>query len=125
MSLKNKTDIYDSPSQLLAIDPATIRLLSDRCLIRDLGDPERIGSIIIPEVARPKARDEWGTLRIGLVVATGPGDRFIEMGWDETSGVRRKLITVPCECVTCRYNRKRAYFNIVSYQLVVLADGEF
>jgi co-chaperonin GroES (HSP10) len=100
VSLKNKTSIFDSPSQLLAIDPATIRLISDRCLIRDLGDPERIGSIIIPEAARDKARDEWGVLRIGLVIAVGPGDRFIEVGIetypDCAPFVRRKLITTQC-----------------------------
>jgi co-chaperonin GroES (HSP10) len=106
MSLKGKTDIFDSPSQLLEIDPATIRLLSDRCLIRDLGDPERVGSIIIPEVAREKVMHEWGTLRIGEVVATGPGDRFIELGWDDYSGVRRKLITRKCHwCEIVSYTK--------------------
>src|ERR1700723_874166 len=136
MSLKNKTDIYDSPSQLLAIDPATIRLISDRCLIRDLGDPERIGSIIIPEVARYKIRDEWGTLRIGEVVATGPGDRFIEVGIEkspsESPRVLRRLITVPCGCEPLSaeqsemFGRKRGaryWFDIVNYCMVELPDG--
>jgi co-chaperonin GroES (HSP10) len=135
MSLKGKTDIFDSPSQLLEIDPATIRLLSDRCLIRDLGDPERVGSIIIPEVAREKVMHEWGLLRIGEVVATGPGDRFIELGWDDYSGVRRKLITMRCGCtahpalnmwgedIFGRKPGKRYRFDIVEYRMVELPDG--
>lgn len=137
MSLINKTDIYDSPSQILDIDPATIRLLSDRCLIRDLGDPEKIGSIFIPEIARPLARDEWGTLRIGLVVAVGVGDRFIECGIEksptEAPRVRRRLITVPCGCEPMSaeraemFGRKRGqryWFDVANYCVVELPEGK-
>jgi co-chaperonin GroES (HSP10) len=137
MSLKGKTNIYDSPSQLIEIDPATIRLISDRCLIRDLGDPERVGSIIIPEVARDKIRDEGGTLRIGLVIATGPGDRFIEVGLEksptEAPRVLRRLITIPCGCEPMSaersemFGRKRGaryWFDIVNYQMVEFPAGE-
>lgn len=115
MSLLNKTDIFDSPSQVLEIDPASIRLLSDRCLIRDLGDPEKVGSIFIPESAQGcgLAFHEWGTLRVGEVVATGVGDRYIEVGFDEGAGrVRRKLITIPCLCCN------GTFFDIRSYSLM-------
>ncbi|MDF3039417.1 MAG: hypothetical protein K0Q71_2123, partial [Thermomicrobiales bacterium] len=34
------------------IDPSAIRLIEDRVLIKDLGDLEQAGSIIIPQTAR-------------------------------------------------------------------------
>jgi co-chaperonin GroES (HSP10) len=137
LSLKGKNNIYDSPSQLLEIDPSTIRLISDRCLIRDLGEPEKIGSIFIPETCRGKAYDEWGTIRIGIVIATGPGDRFIEVGIEkspnESPRVLRRLITAKCECSPMSRERadargvesgKRYWFDMRNYCLVELPTSE-
>jgi len=90
-------NVFYSPSQQLPIEPGSIRMIEDRVLIRDLGDEEKVGSIIIPEEYR-QSKTNHPLLRIGLVVAVGPGDKFIELGVDETGErVRRKLITQECE----------------------------
>ena len=97
MSLKYRHDIFESvDSQTLLHEPADIRLISDRALIKDMTSPEKVGSIIIPEVARDRVRDEWGTVCLGQVISVGPGDRFIEMGFTNDERVVRKLITKPC-----------------------------
>src|SRR5882672_2760631 len=78
----------------------TIGLISDRVLIRDIAEaPEMIGLIVIPELAREKILHEFGRIRIGLVLACGPGDRFIELGVTNEGEVRRKEITTTC--LTC------------------------
>lgn len=115
MSLKGKSDIFESIAQHydgIADDPAVIRLISDRVLIRDLGEQEQIGSIVIPEVAR-KPGTGSDTLRTGVVVAVGPGDRFIEMGVSDEGEVRRKLITGG-DCAACNGHGK--YFDIQTYE---------
>ena len=86
------------------IDPSKIRLLHDRCLVRDLGAPAQHGLIHVPDTANKGGVDEYGYTRIGLVIATGPGDKFVEMGIDAPDAlgyhnVRRKLITQTCD--TC------------------------
>ncbi len=116
MSLKGKTDnIFQSPSQLLERDPSTIRLLQDRLLIRDLGEDERVGSIWIPQTAAERGVGGGGRYRLGIVVATGPGNAFIEAGVDDEGFVRRRLIQKPCEACT---GTGRQSFNIREYQWV-------
>lgn len=90
--------IFDSPSQRVAVDPATVRMLSDRCLIRDLPqDDSIVGSLVVPEIKRTGGVGKDGLLRIGVVVAVGPGDRYFELGLDvDGESVRRKLLTQRC-----------------------------
>ncbi len=121
MSLKGKTDAFGRTDIFagrnnLTLDPATIKMLSDRVLIRDDGDAEKEGSIIIPEMYRESAT---GKYRSGVVVAVGPGDRFHEIGIIESADgcspqVRRKLITMPCE--NCSDG---SIFDIREYELVL------
>lgn len=49
------------------------RPLRDQVLVREIPDEERIGSIVVPDVARTKPRR-------GEVVAVGPGKFFEELG---------------------------------------------
>jgi co-chaperonin GroES (HSP10) len=80
------------------IDPSSIRLIEDRVLIKDLGDLEQAGSIIIPQTARADSRAGSPRLRLGLVIAVGPGDKFVERGMNErTDQVLRVAITEPCK----------------------------
>lgn len=100
--------IFDGPGQRIDVDPARIRLLSDRVLLRDIPqDDSQRGSIVIPEVAQDGSVGKRGLYRIGLVIAVGPGDSVYE--WVEPmsercskmealDAVRRKLITKRCEC---------------------------
>lgn len=90
MSLKGKPSIYSAPS-LEGTD--SIKLISDRVLVRDLPESEMEGSIFLPEICRDKE-----LIRQGIVVAVGPGDRFLEVGYDERDErVLRRLLTAPCE----------------------------
>jgi len=91
--------IFDgSGNHFTGIDPANIRLLSDRVLIRDLPqDDSRIGSIWLPDEARNGGVGKGGLFRVGVVVAVGPGDRFIEGQLDAEGRPTLKLITKPCE----------------------------
>lgn len=77
-SLENvDTNIFRSNSQFVHnLDATLIKPLWDRCLIRDIPDPDRIGSIWIPETAAERGVGKEGLLRIGVVVAVGPGDKF-------------------------------------------------
>lgn len=96
MSLLGKSSIFEGIGNEFALDPSSIRLISDRVLIKDLGDMEKDGQIIIPEKYRERGLNADGTYRVGLVVAVGPGDRFLECGITEENQVRRKLLTEPC-----------------------------
>lgn len=122
MSLKGKTDafgrtdIFAGGGQEFTLDPSTIRLISDRVLLRDDADAEKEGSIIIPEKWREEAT---GKYRSGVVVAVGPGDRFYEMGIIESTDglspqVRRKLITKTCP--DCKGSGRTDQFNIRDYR---------
>lgn len=123
MSLKGKTDafgrtdIFAGGGQRFTMDPSTIRLISDRVLIRDDADAEKEGSIIIPEKYRESAT---GKYRSGVVVAVGPGDRFYEMGIIESTDglspqVRRKLITK--KCPDCNGVGNTGQFDIRQYRM--------
>lgn len=124
MSLKGHSSIFESPSQRVDhIDPTTIKLLSDRALIRDLGDPTMYaGCIIIPETCREsRAQQEWGNLRIGEVLAVGPGDRWLETWVGEDGSVGRKQLMGTCPlCEGCG----RTYFDIRAYKTLPGGDGK-
>lgn len=85
--------IFSSPSQHLSYKPEEIRPLWSRVLIRDIHNDEKIGSILIPQGDVGK-----DTKRIGIVVAVGPGDKFVEDGLDGQGDVVRRLIG---ECSHC------------------------
>lgn len=96
MSLLGKSSIFEGISNQFQLDPSTIRMLSDRVLLKDLGDIEKEGLIIIPEKYRERGLNANGTYRVGIVIAVGHGDRFLECGITEENQVRRKLLTAPC-----------------------------
>ena len=57
-------------------DPRATKLLGDRVLLKVEANPEMVGSIVIPETSRSNGVpgcDRY--LKIGEVVAAGPGDR--------------------------------------------------
>lgn len=114
MSLAGKSSIFEGISNQFAIDPASIRLISDRVLLKDLGDAEKEGSIIIPPAFRERGLNEFNTYRMGLVIAVGPGDRFRELGVTDENEVRRMLLTEPCGW--CAGEGK--HFDIRSYSIV-------
>lgn len=96
--MKDNVDILDDHGKRYDhIDPAKIKLLHDRVLLRELGTPSMVGMIHIPDTANKGGVDEFGYLRIGLVIATGPGDRFLEVGLYPDHSVRRKLLTARCD----------------------------
>lgn len=118
MSLKNKEHIFQSTSQRVDhIDISTIRLLADRCLIRDLGNPTESNGIVIPETCQDsRAQQEWGDLRIGLVLAVGPGDAYIENGVTDDGQVLRKAILSSDLCPVCM--GRAAFFDMQAYEKV-------
>lgn len=88
-SLKGKASIYESYLQRIdEIDPATIRPLEDRVLVRDIPDEEKVGAVYSPETARDRDLN-----RRGIVVAVGLGDRFYEKGKNPITGevIRRAV----------------------------------
>jgi co-chaperonin GroES (HSP10) len=60
----------------------TIQPLGDLVLVRRLPDADSVHGILIPESARNKKRgddnDIHGSLRRGIVVALGPGDKLLQ-----------------------------------------------
>lgn len=99
-TLKWKHDIFESHQQHVVFDPAKIRLQEDRLLIKDVPEIETEGSLIVPETAAPRGVGKQGLYREGIVVAVGPGNRFIELGAEEyrgeVIGIRRRRITQAC-----------------------------
>lgn len=76
-----RRSLFDESSQWLDdFDPTSVKLLGDRVLIRDIPqNDQRIGSIWIPEVSQTGGVGKTGLLRVGEVVACGPGDKYIEL----------------------------------------------
>lgn len=108
----NTDNIFCSNAQLLETDITRIRLLEDRVLIEDLGEKETEGSIVIPETAAERGVGKNGLLRLGRIIAAGPGDRFVVTGFDPDSGVKRRAITIPCpEC-----EERGKFFDIRLYE---------
>lgn len=80
-SLRNKKSIFDTIEQRVDhVDPTSIKLAGDRCLLRDIPGTDRLGSIWLPEVCRDQER-----LRQAEVVAVGPGDVVLEAPVDQTN----------------------------------------
>ncbi len=69
------------------------RPLRDLILVKPDPEPEKIGILFIPQGALPQGHQPgpWGECFLGTVVATGPGDKFIERGRKDGS-VNRRLI---------------------------------
>lgn len=71
------TNIFKSNSQFLhGAQAEQVRPIYDRILLRDIADPDKIGSIWIPQTAAERGVGKDGRLRLGVVVAIGPGDPF-------------------------------------------------
>ena len=108
-------DIFYGIANRSQADPAKVRLLMDRILVRDLGDEEQVGSIVIPDSARGQEQ-----ARMGVVVAVGPGDSHTEKdyGYDGEGSLRRhKKFSgerLPMECkvgdVVCYDHRRDLEF---------------
>lgn len=100
-SLKHKHGIFESYRQALDWDPLRIRLIEDRLLIRDVPDEPEINGIVKPDNVETGVGKN-GLYRIGIVVATGPGNKFIEVGTEgygeDMRVVRRKILG---RCPTC------------------------
>ncbi len=110
------TDLYSGAGAHVSIDPKTIRLLGDRVLIQDLPEEEqsldgavetekKVGSIIIPStIEHAKGVGKQGKLRLGVVIAVGPGDATIDIVDKAARGIawgdeiRRRPITERCRC---------------------------
>lgn len=98
-SLKHKHGIFESYQQILDWDPLRIRLIEDRLLIRDVPDEPEINGIVKPDNIETGVGKN-GLYRIGIVVATGPGNKFIEVGtegYGEDMRVIRRRIGRRCE----------------------------
>lgn len=80
-TLKGKHSVFESIAQRMDhVDPASIGLLGDRVLLKDLPGDERVGSIWLPETCQNLDQLRWAD-----VVAVGPGDAFIEYPASQTS----------------------------------------
>lgn len=69
---------YNPQARLDHVSPADIRLLGDRVMIEDLPPDEKDGSLFLPETAQGRGLGKNESLRIGRVVAIGPGDKYWE-----------------------------------------------
>lgn len=113
MSLKNKTSIFESRSQVMElIDPATVKPVWDRVLLRDVEDQDKIGSIWIPETAAERGVGKGGNLRLGIVVSTGRGDKFIEEGVMAENGLPKRHQLGPCRA--CQ-GLKTTHYDVVNH----------
>ena len=107
-----RESIFDEVSQRVDhIQPRKIRPIYDRVLVQDIPeDDSRRGSLWIPETCRDQS-----TIRRGLVIAVGKGDKFLETGFDKMRKVVRKPVQntrgrIPMSVRpgdTILYNRRR------------------
>lgn len=103
------TNIFKSNAQFVhGLKADGIKPIWDRLLIRDIPDPDKIGSIFVPETAAERGLGKNGLLRLGLVVAVGPGDKFTreKVMRDNTTGahyVKRKALGACLACKTPPY----------------------
>lgn len=112
-SLKGKRSIYESTAQRLDhVDPKSIRLQRDRCLIQDIPDADRIGSIWVPEVAKGLEQ-----LRQGIIIAIGPGDNCIETVADQRR--TRSDGGVPLRGQSCDHSTGRMPMSVGPGDLVL------
>ena len=133
---KAHTSIYDGDyelSQLVDHEPSEIKPIRSRVLIRDAHQDEQIGSVILPPATAGRGcvagKDSPDQKRIGIVVAVGPGDKYIEMGigaWGElvVKGLAAGVAHLPMEVKPgdkVLYDRRREaefYMEGVRYSLV-------
>jgi hypothetical protein len=109
MSLRNRESIFDSPSQFLkGVRASEIRVLEDRVICEDLPDPDKIGSLFVPESAGDRGVGGNGRFRLARVVAIGPGDKFIEKGLDAYGDVKREALG---PCPECRNSPKPGFLR--------------
>lgn len=94
MSLLNKDSIFEGLSQYSATAPSEIRPIYDRCLVRDIPDSEMVGSVVIPQ----SLLNNGSGLRLGIIVAVGNGDRWIEKGWNNAAQEARRAAITVCQC---------------------------
>ena len=94
MNTRTKHSMFESPSQLMNHSPERIKPILDRLLVRDCGDAEKEGLIFLPH----KADEDKPLLRQGIVVAVGPGDKFLECGLDGHGDPIRKFFG---DCEDC------------------------
>ena len=85
--------LYYNPHNKLDLTPEHIRPQGDRVLVRDLPEREKTGSLFIPESAQGKGMGKNGLLRLGLVVAVGPGDKAFERMVHKSKTVSRLKTT--------------------------------
>src|ERR1051325_11877172 len=102
-SLKHKHGIFESYQQIIDHwDPLRIRLIEDRLLIRDVPDERELNGITVPDNVEVGVGKN-GLYRIGIVVATGPGNKFVEVGTEgygeDMRVLRRKIMG---RCPVCR-----------------------
>jgi|ERR1700722_3048222 len=89
----NAASIFESMSQYVSDDPATMRPLFDRLLVRDVPDAEKsAGGIILTAAPSLGGLGKAGRIRIGDVVAVGKGDPWYN--WTEKGKVKTR--TYPC-----------------------------
>lgn len=69
---------YGISNRLDHVRPEDVRMIYDRVMVRALAPEEMIGSIEIPQYLR----NDLPGLKIGIVLAVGPGDRWSEHGLD-------------------------------------------
>jgi len=90
-----KEHIFDESSQWRDdIDPKDIKLIYDRVLVKDLPDDDTHGSIILP----PSTLNKGAGLRLGVVMAVGGGDRWIEKGFRPGDSEPRRAAVTMCQC---------------------------
>lgn len=96
MHTLDKTSIFDGLSQILAIDPADVRPLFDRLLVKDVPDEELSpAGVVLTAAPSLGGLGKKGLIRIGQVVAAGRGDKYYE--WLENGKVHQK----PYPCQRC------------------------
>ena len=102
--MKNWADRSNS-NVLTGIDVSKIRLQRDRIIVRDLPENEvqKIGGIFLPDGDGKEKKGgvgKNGLLRLGEVVAVGPGDHLIGKGLDADG--KERLAMVMADCSHCQ-----------------------
>ena len=89
--------MFDSLSQIIEDDPASIRPIHDRLLVRDVPDAEKsAGGIVLTAAPSLGGLGKSGRMRLGDVVATGKGDPYFQ--WMEKGKV--KIRAYPCAWIS-------------------------
>ena len=93
----SRSGMFDSLSQIIEDDPASIRPIHDRLLVRDVPDAEKsAGGIVLTAAPSLGGLGKSGRMRLGDVVATGKGDPYFQ--WMEKGKV--KIRAYPCAWIS-------------------------